>query len=82
MNIFPNPATGNFSIGCTLANEENTSIVLYNIKGQPVKSIQSGTLPQGENKISSDVKGLPAGLYFLRMTAHGETATEKILVGE
>ncbi len=82
MNIFPNPAKDYFSIGCTLANEENMSIVLYNLKGQAVKSIQSGILPQGENKISSDVKGLPTGLYFIRMTANGETATEKVMVGE
>jgi len=82
LSIFPNPAKGNFTLSCTLPQEENTYINLYNTKGQQVKSVQSGILPQGENKINADVKGLPTGLYFVRIISGSETAVEKILIGE
>ena len=81
-NIYPNPAKDNFTIGCSLTHEENTTIDLYNLKGQQVKPIQSGIMPQGENKISTDIKGLPAGLYFVKINAGGESSVQKVLIGE
>ena len=82
VSIFPNPAKDNFTLSYSLPQEENTSINLYNSKGQQVKSIQSGILPQGENKINGDVKGLPTGLYFVRITSGSGTEVAKIMVGQ
>ena len=82
ISIFPNPAKDNFTISCTIPQAENTTIVLYDMKGQPVKPIQSGLLPQGENKFNTNVTGLPSGVYFVRINAGSETTVKKILIGE
>jgi len=80
VSIYPNPASDNFTIGCSLSQEENIAIDLYSIKGQYIKSILSGPLPQGDNKINTDIKGLPTGLYFLRITMGGESSVEKVMI--
>ncbi len=82
ISIYPSPAKDNFTISCSLTKQENTTIDLYNLKGQQVKSIQFGIMSQGENKINADIKGLPAGLYFVRINEGGESTVQKILVGE
>ncbi len=82
ISVFPVPANDHISINYSLAKEENTTVELYNIQGQQVRSIQSGLMPTGSNKVQADITGLPIGIYFLRITAGGEMAVKKIMVGE
>jgi len=37
-------------------------------------------LPAGEHVVKYDLTGLPAGVYFVRVTAGQETAVKKIII--
>ena len=82
ISIYPIPANDNINIDYRLSKAENTSVELLDIKGQQIKTIQAGFMPMGENKASADIKGLPAGIYFMRIMAGGEAAVKKFMVAQ
>jgi len=82
INVFPVPAKDNINISYTLSRQENTSMAIYNLQGQEIRSIQSGLMPSGANKTQADIKGFPSGIYFLRISAGGEMTVKKIMIGE
>ncbi len=72
----PNPASERLSL--TIITEivlSNVEYSLINAAGAVCSSSQIGTLPTGDNNIALSIKGLPAGQYWIRLTATEGTAT-------
>jgi hypothetical protein len=81
LNIFPNPITSQSIVEYTLTEQSNIQIELINVIGQKVATIRSENQGSGDYQynIGNYLTGKAKGMYFLRMTVNGETATKKLM---
>ncbi|MDH5682889.1 MAG: T9SS type A sorting domain-containing protein [candidate division WOR-3 bacterium] len=77
---YPNPTPHNLAISFTLPNQSNVEITVYNINGQTVKTLISGTKAVGNYLINTDCRGLKNGVYFVKMKTDNFEAREKFVV--
>ncbi|MGZ3900238.1 MAG: T9SS type A sorting domain-containing protein, partial [Bacteroidia bacterium] len=70
IKLFPNPTSGNFTIYC----EQSAGVALYNLTGQLIfeKKTDSGYS-------SFSIEKESAGLYFIRISTQGKTATLRLV---
>jgi hypothetical protein len=45
---------------------------IYDVNGREVAVVMDEKLPAGEHRVSYDASGLPAGIYFYRLTSFAE----------
>jgi hypothetical protein len=77
----PNPAHGQTTLSFGVKQTSETTIGLYNVLGQRVKTLYRGTpQPDQLTKVDFDVSTLPSGMYFVRMQADGQTQTQRLTV--
>ncbi len=83
---YPNPfnpvTTISFS---TTENTENTELVIYNLKGQKVKTLIDEKLPAGNYQVVWDgkdesSKSVSSGIYFYKMNTDEYTSTKKMIL--
>ena len=84
-NNYPNPFNPSTSISFSLPAEMQCSLSIYNIKGQKVKTLQSGTSTQGNHTLiwnGRDDNGMSvsSGIYFYQLKAQGDTITKKMIM--
>ncbi len=82
-NVYPNPFNPSTTVSFSLAESENVSIKIFNIKGQLVRNLASGIRQIGEYRVIWDGKNdngqaIASGMYFLRMQAGDYTKTTKL----
>jgi hypothetical protein len=80
---YPNPFNPATTIAFTLAKADKVEIVIYNLKGQKVKTLLSDNLLAGNHSIvwdGKDDKGktLSSGIYLVKMKTGKTTDTRKI----
>ena len=68
-----------------MSEAANVSVKVYNVLGQVVKTLVSGTLPSGTHHVTCDARdeaGAPvsSGLYLYRMETTGFTATKTLVL--
>ncbi|MDP2173504.1 MAG: CapA family protein, partial [Candidatus Cloacimonadaceae bacterium] len=85
MSINPNPFRNDSKIGFELQGKAPASLKIYNIKGQRVKTMFDGILPEGKHILSwngKDDKDRPvsSGIYFFRLEQNGHTANQKAIM--
>ena len=73
---YPNPAGRLVNVAFELPDAVRAEISLYNVAGQKVRTLLSGTLPAGYHTLvwdGADGRGkrCPAGVYFLALKAEG-----------
>jgi hypothetical protein len=73
MEVFPNPARGVLHV--QLGQEVQASLALISAAGQVVATAQSQ-----EATAQISLQAVPAGVYFLQVTADGERAVRKVVV--
>ncbi len=83
-SCYPNPFTGNVTIVWEQKNPEPVQLKVYNLKGQLIKQIFSGTKGSGEQSIAWDGadlhgKKVGAGIYFMRLQSGKTTQTRKLV---
>jgi hypothetical protein len=71
---YPNPFNPTTTIGFAVASEEEVSIVVYNLKGQRVRTLVSGVYRAGSRSVVWDGtddagRAVSSGVYFYRMVA-------------
>jgi len=82
---YPNPFNPSTTIDFTLAKPSVVKIDIFNIKGQRVKEVVSGSYSAGKHSVvwnGDDTSGhlVGSGVYFYRMTASGYSSTRKMLL--
>jgi|GEM_PF-1083190 len=83
---FPNPFNPNTTIYFTTENTEtNTEILIYNIKGQKIKTLEVRNLKLGINEIiwdgtDSNNKSVSSGIYFYKMKAGQYSSMKKMIL--
>ncbi|MCD4819853.1 MAG: S8 family serine peptidase [Candidatus Cloacimonetes bacterium] len=82
---YPNPFNPETTIEFNLANESKTTLVIYNIKGQKVKTLINGdrkagfhqVVWQGKDEIGNQVAN---GVYLYRLKSNNYTSIRKMLM--
>jgi hypothetical protein len=81
----PNPFGGQTEIRYTLAQAGRTTLVVYDVSGRVVRTLQDGSEKPGVYSLrwdGRDVVGrlMPAGAYFFKMNAPGIKTVEKVVI--
>lgn len=84
-NNYPNPFNPETNIKFSLKDKEKVEIVVFNTKGQKVKTLVNDILNQGEHNIiwnGTDETGtkVGSGIYFYRMKSGSYTSTKKMIL--
>ncbi len=79
---YPNPFNPETTIKFTAEDAERAEIVIYNIKGQKVKTLVNKVLPAGEHSVvwnGKDEKGknVSSGIYFYKLIVDDKTIETK-----
>lgn len=82
---YPNPFSASTTIDITLKRSEPISLDIYNIKGQFVKCIYSGTAAKGTTKLSWDGTDnhnhhVASGIYLAKLSRQGKHETMRMLL--
>ena len=84
---YPNPFNPTTTISFSLNNEntEDTELMIYNIKGQKIKTLVNELLPAGEHSIvwnGDDELGEPvsSGIYFYKLKTDKFSRTKKMIL--
>jgi hypothetical protein len=75
LRVYPNPVKESITVEIENLPSESLKITLFNVQGQQVFSLDTTI---GE-KQSIDLRGFPAGLYFLKIQGYSGQKTIKIL---
>ncbi len=76
----PNPFNPMTEISFSLAGESPVRLVIYNVKGQMVEVLASGTYGAGSHAFTWDARNQPSGVYFYRLQAGDYSETRKMLM--
>jgi hypothetical protein len=71
---------GSMLINYTLPHHANVSVSLYNAAGRRTITILDARQAPGTYSLNRDVSILPAGVYFLRLTAGNRNSTARVIV--
>jgi hypothetical protein len=77
----PNPASGQAQVQFAVREAAETTIAVYNVLGQRVRTLYEGT-PQAEQtrNLTLEASSLSSGTYFVRMQADGKTVSRRLTV--
>jgi|GEM_PF-1462804 hypothetical protein len=83
--IYPNPFNPSTTIAFGLAKTENVKIVIYNVRGQLIRTLlsetkQSDTYRLNWNGTNDQGQVLPSGVYYIKMSAGKYHTTQKLVI--
>jgi len=76
----PNPFNPATRVTVSLPSRAHVTANVYNHLGQRVATLCDGEMNTGEHALSFDGRDLPSGLYFLRVSAYGQTRMMKAVL--
>ena len=81
----PNPTSGAMTFSYQLASDARTSLKVYNLAGQLVRTLVDGSISAGTHEMvwngrSDSGKRVPTGVYLVRFESGTYTATKKAVV--
>ena len=76
----PNPFNPATQISFSLPEAASVRLVVFNARGQVVRTLVNGALPSGSHRVDFRADGLPSGAYFYRIDAGSFTQTKKMLL--
>jgi hypothetical protein len=82
---YPNPFNPTTTISYSIPQDGNVELIVYNIRGQKVKTLVTGTQPAGVYNVTwngkdDNGKRASSGLYFYKLNSSGKTAVKKMLL--
>jgi hypothetical protein len=78
--VQPNPFPGKTEVSYNLPKFGKMALKAYNLTGQAVARLYEGQVEAGSYATVWNASGLPAGVYFLRLSCNGETVTRKAVL--
>jgi hypothetical protein len=78
--VYPTPATSQISIDIVIPEQSDIDIAIYDITGRKVSTVASGLYSPGEYTLLSDLSGLTNGVYIVRMTTEGLSASKNFVI--
>ncbi|MDP4264804.1 MAG: alpha-amylase family glycosyl hydrolase [Bacteroidota bacterium] len=82
LNFYPNPAESNSVAEVYMPEKGNLQVGLWNMEGQKVATVFSGTLAKGKHSLPlpAETNKLPGGIYLLQAQVKSKTLSAKILI--
>lgn len=77
---YPNPFNPTTNIQFTLDQTADVTLEVFNITGQKVATLISGTLNAGSHQQAFDASGLSSGLYIYRLQTPGQSFTRQMIL--
>ena len=74
----PNPFSASTAVTFTLEQNEQVSVVVYDLLGREVAALAAGPVGAGQHEAVLDGRALPAGVYLVRMTAGGFSQARRV----
>ena len=68
---YPNPFNPSTTISVSLPRPAELNVSVFNINGQRVATLASGTYNVGSHTFTFDASGMSSGVYFVRATEIG-----------
>lgn len=75
INVYPNPATDNFTVDLEKLNNAEARITIYDIAGKELKSYSTP-----DDKLTINRDGLQNGMYFITVVTDKQRYTSKLIV--
>ncbi len=85
LNNYPNPFNPETTVCFTVPQQTNAELVVFNIRGQKVKTLFHGNAEQGENNVvwngtDESGKNVSSGIYYCRLTTSNQTSIRKMVL--
>lgn len=77
---FPNPFNPKTSIEVELLEDNEITIVIYNLEGREVTQLFKGFLTKGIHKFSFDATNFPSGIYLYKVSTPNFNQTKKMIL--
>ena len=77
--VYPNPTSTELHVRFNLPNEVEVSIALYDLQGNLILEKKMGNKIAGEHQEKIDLKDLPQGTYFFRITGKQNSITKQVI---
>lgn len=77
---YPNPFNPATTISYQLSAISDVRLMVYNAKGEMVKTLVNGMQNAGKNDVSFDATGLNSGVYFYKLEAGGNYMIKKVVL--
>jgi len=80
-SAYPNPFNPTTTINVSLPQSANLNVSVFNIAGQQVGTLASGTYSAGSHTLTFDASNLASGLYFIHAHVPGHlNQTQKVML--
>jgi hypothetical protein len=80
LNVSPNPARGPIAISFDFPSTAPARLELFDVRGRRVLWREVEPSAAGSGHLVEDTKNYPSGLYYLRLTQSGRSATTRLVV--
>ncbi|HVZ38090.1 MAG TPA: T9SS type A sorting domain-containing protein [Candidatus Kapabacteria bacterium] len=77
---YPNPASGTTDVHFTLPSAGHATLSLWNVRGQLVKTLASGSMEAGAHSVTLDASSLANGVYYYTLSSGSETVSNTLTV--
>lgn len=81
-NVYPNPASNQFTIDFNLTTSSDVVVNLTDITGKVVYSNNLGNKPAGKNSVVVNTEDLNNGIYMYTVNANGKKITRRIVINK
>lgn len=82
LEVFPNPTSHELQVSFSLSQNTELQVGIFNTFGQRISRLADGHFAAGSHSLTANVAGLPAGIYFLRMSGKEELSVRRFTVAE
>jgi len=79
-SIYPCPASNYINCVVSVPDAKVVNISIYDITGRKVNTVASGLYNQGEYTLTSDISYLANGVYIVRMSSVGFSASKNFVI--
>jgi len=79
-SLYPNPASNTANIWFVPINTESYDLSITNSLGQTVRSTSYPNLNPGTYNIAVDLKGLPSGIYYVKLKDSKQEGVKKLII--
>jgi hypothetical protein len=85
-SIYPNPFGSRVTIEYEMPKTDEVSLEIYNLRGQKICTVESGTKGSGLHRATFNLKeiapGLPAGIYFCKLSTRDFIKLRRVVYTE
>lgn len=80
VSVYPNPASDNANVKLSINSEEDVLIVVRDLAGKTIQTINAGKLTTGSHNVTMNLEGMAQGMYTVTISAGSSNITQKLIV--